>query len=119
MPQKVNPILNRLCEMFPAVFNRQTPKPLKIGIGQELLALVGTHPALMNLTRKDLRRALAAYTRASRYREALAGGGPRYDLEGQPIGEVTPDQQTKAQAPQQRAADSATPAAPTRSPAEQ
>jgi sRNA-binding protein len=76
MPQDVNVMIDRLCATFPAAFNRQTPKPLKIGIGQELLAGVGTHPAFTAVTRKDLRRALAAYTRSFRYRKALAGRTP-------------------------------------------
>jgi hypothetical protein len=124
MPQDVNVMIDRLCATFPAVFNRQTPKPLKIGIGQELLAGVGTHPAFTDVTRKDLRRALAAYTRAFRYRQALAAGGPRYDLAGQPDGEVTPEQQALAQAPRQKTAARSTdpapaPTAPALSPAEQ
>lgn len=124
MPQDVNPIIDRLCEAFPVLFNRQTPKPLKIGIGQELLALAGVHPALTDLNRKDLRRALKVYTHGFRYRQALAAGGPRYDLDGQPVGEVTPEQQADAQAPRKKTAAasavSATtpPAAPALSPAE-
>jgi hypothetical protein len=124
MPQDVNVMIDRLCATFPAAFNRQTPKPLKIGIGQELLAGVGTHPAFTDVTRKDLRRALAAYTRAFRYRKALAGGGSRYDLAGQPVGEVTPGQQADAQAPRKKTAVTPTapatisPAAPAWSPAE-
>jgi hypothetical protein len=43
MPQDVNPLLDRLCAAFPAVFDRQAPKPLKIGLGEELLALAGVH----------------------------------------------------------------------------
>ncbi len=123
MPQDANLIIDRLCQIFPALFNRQTPKPLKIGVGQELLALAGVHPALMDLNRMDLRRALKVYTRAFRYRQALAAGGPRYDLDGQPAGEVTPEQQANAQAPRKKAAGQSSspapaPAAPALSPAE-
>ncbi len=123
MPQDVNPIIGRLCEAFPALFHRQTPKPLKIGVGQELLALAGVHPAWADLSPTDLRRALKVYTRAFRYRQALAAGGPRYDLDGQPAGEVTPEQQALALAPRQKAAGppstpAPSPAAPALSPAE-
>ncbi|MCP5158913.1 MAG: ProQ/FinO family protein [Gammaproteobacteria bacterium] len=104
-------MMDRLCATFPAVFNRQTPKPLKVGIGQEVLVLAGVHPAFTDLARKDLRRALAAYTRAFRYRKALAAGGPRYDLDGQPAGEVTPEQQAHAQASQDKKVAATTPAA--------
>ena len=92
MPQDVNPLLDRLIEAFPACFSRTAPQPLKIGLGEELLALAGVHPALAGLTRTQLRRALKVYTRTPAYRKALARGGPRYDLAGQPDGEVTPEQ---------------------------
>ncbi len=39
-----DPIINRLCTIFPACFSRLDPKPLKIGLGAELLALAGAHP---------------------------------------------------------------------------
>ena len=99
MPQDVNPLLDRLIEAFPACFSRTAPQPLKIGLGEELLALAGVHPALADLTRTQLRRALKVYTGSPAYRQALAKGGPRYDLAGQPAGEVTPDQQAAAKTP--------------------
>jgi len=99
MPQDVNPLIDRLCAAFPDVFHRQTPKPFKIGLGEELMALAGVHPALADLTRTRIRRALKVYTGASTYRRALAQGGPRYGLDGQPAGEVTPEQQVIARTP--------------------
>jgi len=102
MSTDVNPLLDRLCQAFPACFNRSAPQPLKIGLGEELLALAGVHPALADLTRTRIRRALKVYTGAPAYRKALARGGPRYDLNGQPAGEVTPDQQADARRPRVR-----------------
>ncbi len=99
MPQDVNPIIDRLMETFPACFSRSAPQPLKIGLGKELMALAGVHPALADLTRTRIRRALKVYTGAPAYRKALKRGGPRYDLDGQPAGEVTPEQQTFARTP--------------------
>jgi ProP effector len=84
MPQDVNPIIDRLMETFPACFSRSAPKPLKIGLGEEVIALAGVHPALADLSRTQLRRALKVYTGAWAYRKALAKGGPRYGLDGQP-----------------------------------
>ena len=69
---------------------------MKIGLGEELLALVGVHPALADLSRTRIRRALKVYTGAPAYRKALAKGGPRYGLDGQATGEVTPEQQVIA-----------------------
>jgi sRNA-binding protein len=99
MPQDVNPIIDRLLEAFPACFSRSAPKPLKIGLGEEVMALAGVHPALADLSRTQIRRALKVYTGASAYRKALAKGGPRYGLDGQVTGEVTPEQQVIARTP--------------------
>jgi sRNA-binding protein len=99
MSTDVNPLLDRLCQAFPACFNRSVPQPLKIGLGEELLALAGVHPALADLSRTQLRRALKVYTGAPAYRKALARGGPRYGLDGHPTGEVTPEQQVIARTP--------------------
>ncbi len=102
MAYAIHPILDPLCQAFPACFNRIDPRPLKIGLGEELMALAGVHPALADLTRTRIRRALTVYTGMPAYRKALARGGPRYDLNGQPAGEVTPDQQADARRPRVR-----------------
>ncbi len=116
MPQDVNPLLDRLIEAFPACFNRSAPKPLKIGLDEELLALAGVHPALADLTRTPLRQALQFYAQRPAYRRALAKGGPRYDLDGQLAGEVTPEQQrdasTRRKTPPAPAPKAPTPKAP-------
>ena len=113
MPQDVNPLLDRLCEAFPACFSRSAPKPLKIGLGEELLALAGVHPALADLSRTQLRRVLKVYTGAPAYRKAVARGGPRYDLAGQAVGEVAPEQQAFAKTPRPKPpASSTAPPAP-------
>ena len=99
MAYAIHPLLDPLCQAFPACFSRTDPRPLKIGLGEELMALAGVHPALADLTRTRIRRALKVYTGMPAYRKALARGGPRYDLNGQPAGEVTPEQQADAKTP--------------------
>ena len=116
MSTDVNPLLDRLCQTFPACFNRSAPQPLKIGLGEELRALAGVHPALADLTSTRIRRALKVYTGMPAYRKALARGGPRYDLAGQPVGEVTPDQQANARRSRVRQPP-VSPASPPTSPA--
>ena len=116
MPQDVNPLIDRLCAAFPDVFHRRTPKPLKIGLGEELMALAGVHPAFVDLTRTRIRRALKVYTGAPAYRKALAKGGPRYGLDGQATGEVTPEQQTFARTPRPKRPASPPETAPEPSP---
>ena len=91
-----NPRLDRLGEAFPECFSRLAPKPLNIGIREEVIALAGVHPALMEVSRIQLHRTLKFYTHRLAYQKALAAGGPRYGLDGQPAGEVTPDQQAFA-----------------------
>ena len=76
---------------LPGLFHRSAPQPLKIGLGDELITLAGVHPALTDLSRTQIRRALKVCTGAPAYRKALARGGPRYDLDGRPAGEVTPE----------------------------
>ena len=102
MPDDIFSLIDRLVETFPDCFSRSAPKPLKIGIGPELLALVGVHPALMEISRKQIRQALAFYTGANAYRKTVARGGVRYGLDGQPAGEVTPEQQEFAKTPRKK-----------------
>ena len=64
-----------------------------------MVALAGVHPALADLSRTEIRRALKLYTRTLAYRKALVQGGSRYNLDGQPAREVAPDQQRFAKMP--------------------
>ena len=114
MAYAIHPILDPLCQAFPACFSRTAPKPLKIGLGEKAMALAGVHPAKADLSRTQIRRALKVYTGMPAYRQALAQGGLRYDLDGQPVGEVTPDQQADARRPhvRQPPAPAETPASP-------
>lgn len=104
MPENILALVDRLVAIFPECFNRPSPKPLKIGIGAELLPLAGTHPELEGVSRKQIRQALAFYTGSNAYRKAVAAGGPRYGLNGQPDGEVTPEQQEFAKTPRKKKA---------------
>ena len=71
-------------EAFPQCFsaNPRERKPLKIGIGRELAGLGLVRPWLVF-------QALDGYVNHPAYWEALARGGPRYGLDGQPAGEVS------------------------------
>jgi ProP effector len=75
-------------ELLPAVFvaeKWEPHKPLKIRIRANLIA-TGL------LTPSECSHGLRAYTGRLQYQKALAGGGRRYDLDGNPAGEVTRDQ---------------------------
>lgn len=45
----------------------------------------------------DLKRAMARYCNRPRYLKALRAGVPRIDLQGQPVGVVTPEEVAEAQ----------------------
>jgi sRNA-binding protein len=76
-----------LAELFPAVVvaDRWQPhRPLKVGIHQDLIGLGVLQPEECRVLRRYVSRRM--------YQVALAAGGPRYGLDGEPAGEVTPDQ---------------------------
>ncbi|WP_295399284.1 ProQ/FINO family protein [uncultured Thiocystis sp.] len=79
-----------LAARYPACFDWRQPRPLKIGIREDLLAVGHPRPAI--------RRALVAYCSRVKYLKALRAGTPRIDLQGQPAGEVTEDDAADAQA---------------------
>jgi ProP effector len=80
--------INKLAALFPTSFTRDRcdpHRPLKIGIHRDILA----HGIL---TEDEANAALAMYTRRPMYQRALAAGGVRVDLDGNPAGEVTAEQ---------------------------
>jgi sRNA-binding protein len=82
--------LAKLAELYPACFAAHASgqhRPLKIGIHRDLIER-GVHPGEA--------RALQLYARRPAYKAALSAGGPRYDLDGEPCGEVTAEQITAA-----------------------
>uniref|UniRef100_UPI003A8F7A38 ProQ/FINO family protein n=1 Tax=Salmonella enterica TaxID=28901 RepID=UPI003A8F7A38 len=86
--------MRRVLALWPELFNLDNPKPLKVGVLDDLMQDINAR----NLTigAGVLKAAIASYTRRIRYQKALAAGGARYDLNGQPCGEVTPEQQQEA-----------------------
>ena len=80
----------QLIRNYPTLFG-DDPKPLKIGIHKDLLQTRGLH------NRKITRIFINQHTRRTDYLQALAKGGPRYDLNNQPAGTVTELQQQLAQ----------------------
>ena len=90
----VSAIHTQLMERFPMAFPKDYDaiRPLKIGIYTDLSErLPEIEPAL-------LRRALANHTHRDGYLLALihGRGDRRYDLDGQPVGTVTPEERAEA-----------------------
>lgn len=76
-----------LRELAPSVFNGQ-PVPLKIGIYYDINSLLAGE-----FDEPTIRRFLKMWVWRPAYRDAIAHGGPRFDLDGQPAGVVTEAEQ--------------------------
>ncbi|MFO9849928.1 ProQ/FINO family protein [Escherichia sp. WS539] len=87
--------VNRLIELWPELFSREAPKPLKVGIFDDLMQDIAVRG--LAFWPGALRATLASYAQCPRYYRALMAGGVRYDLKGQPCGEVTPQEQQDAE----------------------
>jgi ProP effector len=84
-PRKVNPMLEKLFELYPKMFGARF-LPLKLGVYQDLLTL---HPD--EFKKEDLKIALGLHARSTRYLEAVAAGEKRHDLNGVPVEPVAPE----------------------------
>jgi ProP effector len=82
-----NPVLATLVASF-SVF--RDVQPLAIGIHKSIKA------RLPDISDAPLRLALKAHTASTKYLKALASGEKRFDLDGNPAGEVTPEQRQQA-----------------------
>ena len=74
-------VLPLLADAYPACFDGENPRPLKLGIHRDLMAA--------GFEKAAVKRALARYCNRPRYRKALCVGAIRVDLQGQPAGVVT------------------------------
>ena len=81
----VQPVLEKLFELFPKLFGAQF-LPLKLGVYHELLAL---HPE--HFQRDTLKAALGVHTRSTRYLHSVAAGAARHDLQGVAGDPVAPE----------------------------
>jgi ProP effector len=82
-----NPVLETLSATFPVFRDGQ---PLAIGIHKAIKA------RLPNIGEGSLRMALKGYTASTKYLKVIANGKQRFDLDGNPAGEVTPEQRQQA-----------------------
>jgi sRNA-binding protein len=92
MTTKSDANIAALAALFPAVFSAepwQAHRPLKIGIGNELVTrgVLGA---------REVNAALKQYVDRLMYQKCLAAGGTRFDLEGNVAGEVSREQRCRA-----------------------
>jgi sRNA-binding protein len=83
------PVIEKLAERFPAVFvadKWQPHKPLAHGIRDQIRA------ACPEIGRRKVCNALYFYVGRLIYREALIAGATRIDIDGQVVGEVSPQE---------------------------
>ncbi|MBM2910090.1 ProQ/FinO family protein [Escherichia coli] len=85
----------RLVELWPELFNREKTKPLKVGIPDDLIQDIAIRELAFGAG--TLHAAVASYVQSPCYYRALIAGGARYNLNGQPCGEVTPQEQKEAE----------------------
>lgn len=86
-PRPANPMLEKLIASFP-VF--RDCLPLAIGIHKEIKA------RLPDISEAQLRFALKSYTASTKYLKSLAKSATRFDLDGNAVGVITPEQRLQA-----------------------
>ncbi|MDK9605515.1 ProQ/FINO family protein [Lelliottia wanjuensis] len=82
--------LERLTELWPDAFSLSSPRPLTVGIIDEISAELNAAGASGH---GAVRYAVKSYLNNIRYIRALAAGGPRFNLMGQPCELVSEEEQ--------------------------
>lgn len=92
-------IIDFLVQQFPNCFDvTNAPKPLKIGIFQELAERLNSEDdENSSLSKTKLRQALRTYTSNWRYLHCIKIGSHRVDLDGNIVSEITEEEQQFAQ----------------------
>ena len=88
---RIAAVIELLCDRFPQTFNRNAPRPLKVGVYADVLTALGDA-----VQPRDLQSALRAYTSNARYLRAISVGAPRIGLDGKPVGTVTSEDEAVA-----------------------
>ncbi len=76
------------------IFNEPEAKPLMIGIKEAMIAEVKDKG--LDIPESHIKQGLRSYISRKTYLKALTLGGNRFDMNGQPKGEITPQQQALA-----------------------
>lgn len=77
------------------LFSEPEAKPLMIGIKEAMIAEVNDKG--LDIPESHIKQGLHSYVNRKAYLKALTLGGNRFDMYGQPNGEVTPEQQAIAE----------------------
>ncbi|HCF3424998.1 TPA: ProQ/FinO family protein [Pseudomonas aeruginosa] len=79
---------------FAELFDYEAPKPLKIGIWDDLFTAVKERQ--LEVSESNLRWGVKIYVRRMKYMTALAAGGYRFGLDGKAVGEISEMDQKSA-----------------------
>ena len=82
---RVNPVLEKLFELYPKLFGARF-FPLKLGVYEDLLA---RHPEVFKP--EELKIAMGLHARSTRYLDSVLAGHPRHDLDGVAVEPVAPE----------------------------
>ncbi|MEM8224515.1 ProQ/FINO family protein [Morganella morganii] len=85
---------DRLAQHWP-VFTQQGARPLAIGIREQMIA--DAEARGLDITVSHIKQGLYDYINRVVYLKALTLGGSRFDMTGQPNGEITPEQADAAE----------------------
>ncbi|WP_275075096.1 ProQ/FINO family protein [Providencia rettgeri] len=77
------------------LFSEPEAKPLMIGIKEAMIAEVKDKE--LDIPESHIKQGLRSYISRKAYLKALTLGGNRFDMFGQPNGEITPEQQAIAE----------------------
>lgn len=86
-PPSRDSVLAKLIAAYPIFRDAQ---PLAIGIHKAIMA------AHQEIDKGALRTTLQRHTASTKYLKSVSAGGARYGLDGQPAGDITPEQQAQA-----------------------
>ena len=91
--KSVSQVLKVLSESLPDIFGTE-PKPLKIGFSKELVA----SDIKEKLSPRECGKGITSWVNSTKYLESCIAGAPRFDIDGNPSGEVTEKQAKYAKA---------------------
>lgn len=85
---------DELIKLWPNLFSKDNPKPLKVDISKDLFA--ARKRDSLDISKRQISIGLMVYTQNEAYQRILFEVGPRFDINGQPCGEVTEEQAARA-----------------------
>ncbi|HGJ5880689.1 MAG TPA: ProQ/FINO family protein [Arsenophonus nasoniae] len=91
---KLKAAIDVLATLFPKVFNFESPKPLKVGIGKDIRKMISEKG--LDIPNSQISTGLMAYTQTEAYQKCLVEFRSRFNLDGLVDGEVTDKQRERA-----------------------